>query len=82
MIVTRKAAIAAGMTHEGTLFGVPAWLKEESADLVWGCPKFLPLQVWCWLADKAFELFSYVVPEDMVLVAPIRLKRRIDGATQ
>lgn len=76
--INKEAAIAAGATHEGTLFGVPAWfIGDEDDGPVMAVPKFTPFELWCWLADKAFGLAAYFTPSDKILVSPINIKRRI-----
>lgn len=77
--ITKKEAIEMGFTHEGRLFGVPAWFRGdcEGAEFATAVPKFIPLTLWCWLADKAFELAANFIPHDKTLVSPIRVTGRI-----
>lgn len=69
--ITRGRARALGFTHEGKLFGAPAWMTTEGPEVFLACPKFVPLQLWAMLADAVFEFASHFVPSDRVLVSPI-----------
>lgn len=76
--ITKAGALAAGLTHEGTLFGVPAWFADDgSGDISMATPKFVPLRAWCWLADQACELATYFMRADQVLASPITVTGRI-----
>lgn len=75
LYLTRERAAAIGFTHEGTLYGVPAWLIEHSPEVVFGCPKIPALQLWTILADAAYELASFFMREDQALESPIRILR-------
>lgn len=77
--ITKKKALAMGFTHEGRLFGVPAWFLGDlyGVECVVASPKFLPLTAWCWLADKAYELASCFISHDTILASPIRVTGRI-----
>jgi hypothetical protein len=78
LYITKTRALKSGLTHEGTLFGVPAWFAgDDDGEVAMATPKIPALHAWCWLADKCFELASYVTPADMVLVSPITIKNRI-----
>ncbi len=52
LYIREKVAIEAGMTHEGRMFGVPAWLVETADNEVTGCPKIPALQLWCMAIDN------------------------------
>ena len=80
MIYINKAdALAAGLTHEGTLFGVPAWFVDvpHSSDEAIGTPKFVPLIAYCIVANLAFAAAAYLLPVGTVLRTPIYIKGRI-----
>jgi hypothetical protein len=72
--LTRARAIALGFTHEGTLFGVTAWMTEEPEDMIYGCPKVPALQLWAFLADLAYEFATWFMHEDQVLKSPIHVR--------
>lgn len=78
--VTRQDAIDAGMTNEGRLFGVPAWLRVDSEEQVTGTPKIPALAFWCWLVDLVLDLTCCFISEDRLLVSPITVGNRIEGA--
>jgi hypothetical protein len=76
--ISKKAALAGGLTHEGTLFGVPAWFAgDDDGEICMATPKFVPFHAWCWLADKAYGIASYFMSSDSVLVSPIDVIRKI-----
>lgn len=77
----RRAAIAYGMTHEGTLFGVPAWMSVGSHDNeLLAAPKVPVLQLWTLLADSVFELITWFMPADWTIESPIHIRKRIGDA--
>ena len=76
LYIAESDAIEAGMTHEGTLFGVPAWLVEDG-EMVNGTPKVPVLNLWCWLADSVLEAASYFMREDQEIPLPYRLGRKL-----
>lgn len=76
--ITREMAKGAGLTHEGTLFGVPAWFDDsDDEDLFMATPKIPLLHAWCWLADKFYAFGSMLIPADAVLRSPIRITNKI-----
>lgn len=77
LYITRQEALNAGLTHEGTLFGVPAYLAITSDYVVSGTPKVPVLVLWCMFADALYELASYFLRGHQVLQSPIRIERRI-----
>lgn len=77
LYVTRAAAIEAGMTHEGRLFGCPAWLRVDSDEEVIGTPKVPLLHLWCLLIDGLLVIGSYFIPPDRILVSLITIGKPI-----
>ncbi|MBH1877704.1 hypothetical protein I5W23_04365 [Stenotrophomonas maltophilia] len=77
LYVDKESAIEAGMTHEGRLFGVPAWLREDSDSQVTASPKVPALHLWCMGVDLVLEIAAAFVQEDRALESPITLGRRI-----
>ncbi len=77
LYIDRASAIDAGMTHEGRLFGVPAWLREDSDTQVTASPKVPALHLWCMAVDLVLEIAAAFVQEDLTLESPITLGRRI-----
>lgn len=75
--ITKRQALAAGLTHEGTLFGVPAYFESSDGDIVMGTPKVPILHLWCALCDSLYELASYFLHGHHVLISPIYIKRPI-----
>ncbi|HEY1035526.1 MAG TPA: hypothetical protein VGE09_11155 [Pseudoxanthomonas sp.] len=81
LYLTRARAIALGFTHEGTLFGVPAWMRDvdgdPARDPIIACPKVPLLQLWAMLADAAYASATWFMFEDQVLPIPIRVLGKI-----
>ena len=75
--VTRADAIEDGMTHEGRLFGCPAWLRIDSEEQVTGTPKIPALHLWCWLVDFMLGTAACLIPEDVQIVSPISIGKPI-----
>lgn len=79
LYISKALALAAGLTHEGTLYGVPAWFGEDDDDGNAMCtPKVPILHLWCMFADKLYDVASFFMPADAVLVSPIRVTGRIE----
>ncbi|WP_127158478.1 hypothetical protein [Xanthomonas arboricola] len=75
LYVSEALAIQNGMTHEGSLFGAPAWLRVDSDEQVTGTPKVPVLHLWCLLVDLGLEMASYFLRDDQMLVSPIKIGR-------
>lgn len=76
LFVTIEDAKASGLTHEGSLFGVPAWMRFDD-NVAAAVPKFQPFIAWTWLAEWAFEIASWFLPAHTMLSSPIHLGRSI-----
>jgi hypothetical protein len=74
--LTKARALESGLTHEGTMFGVPAWFDGDG-DSGMATPKLPVLHLWCIFADFFYEMASYFIPSDGVLVSPIYITGRI-----
>ncbi len=82
LYITRATALDAGLTHEGTLFGVPAWFDGDDDERIsMATPKIPVLHLWCMLCDSLYEMASRFFSEDFVLVSPITVTRRIPLST-
>jgi hypothetical protein len=76
--ITEARARESGLTHKGTLYGVPAWFAgDEDGDVCMATPKVPLLHLWCWFCDKCFDIAAGFVTEDKVLVSPISITGRI-----
>lgn len=76
--INREMARGAGLTHEGTLFGVPAWFDgADDEEVCMATPKVPLLHAWCWLADKFYEFGAYLIPHNCVLRSPIKVTSKI-----
>jgi len=77
MFVNREEALELGLTHEGTMFGLPVWMGEIHTDSPMVCPKFQPGRYWLSLCDSACEALTYVIPDTcgfdtMTVIGPIK----------
>ena len=67
-----------GMTHEGTLFGVPAWMTNDD-ECVMAVPKFVPFNAWTLFASFLFDVAADILCNRNTgpLVCPIKVGRSI-----
>lgn len=72
--ISKAVALQMGLTHEGSLYGIPAWFDGDDAMTVGAIPKCPALVIWCKLADLAYELVTYFMSSDSYIVAPIHVK--------
>jgi hypothetical protein len=80
--ISKADALDAGLTHEGTLFGVPAWFAsaEENAEgNFMATPKFKPLVIWTLFADSLYDIAELFLPAGQVLESPIRVTGRVQS---
>lgn len=75
--ITKREALAAGLTHEGKLFGMPAWFGEDNGQICMATPKVPILHIWCMFCDALYELASYFLHGHNVLRSPIHIERPI-----
>lgn len=79
LYITRERAQALGFTHEGTLFGVPAWFvatgNEDPEPL--SCPKIPALQAYAVVASLLCDLATQFMRDDQEFEA-LRIGRRLD----
>lgn len=77
LLISKEQALDAGMTHEGTLFGVPCWMAGENSDEIMACAKFAPFELWLGVCSWVFDAFTIFVPEDKWLVTPMKFGAEI-----
>jgi hypothetical protein len=77
LFVTRADALASGLTHEGSIYGVPSWMRVDGDDYM-AAAKFAPLAIWCVLCDKVFDIWAAFMSDEYILVSPMKLGKRID----
>lgn len=76
--ITAASAKESGLTHEGTLFGVPAWFDgDDDGEIAMATPKIPVLHAWCMLADFAYGVAAYFMPSHAILKSPISITRMI-----
>jgi hypothetical protein len=81
--ITKQMALDAGMTHEGTVMGVPCWLENvEDPDEIILAPKFYPMILYLKLAAYAVNagawLTSIMLSTDVRYDTPIVVRGRIE----
>lgn len=72
-----EGAKAAGLTHHGRLYGVPAWVRDEG-EMVMGVPKVPLLRLYTDACDWVFDSFSYFLSVDAILVSPLHVGKPIE----
>lgn len=70
-ITRQRARDVYGFTHEGSLYGLPAWIREEGPDFVVACPKVTLLQLVAVTLDLLLEAMTYFMPYDACIDTPI-----------
>ena len=72
LFLTKADALEHGLTHEGTLFGIPVFLGDvTNPESFLAVPKIPILVFWTLLCTKMFEFFASFVSEDIVIKTPI-----------
>lgn len=72
--LTKQDALAAGLTHEGTLYGLPVYLGDiDNPEAFLAVPKIPPLVVWTLFCSYMFEFFALFVSEDVEIRTPMVL---------
>lgn len=77
MFIDKEEAKEMGMTHEGTLFGVPAWFGSGDIDANPNriVPKFIPFVYYTRFADASFDFVQrYFITGGGYLVTPMSIK--------
>jgi len=72
LFLTKADALEFGLTHEGTLYGVPAFLGDvTNPDSFMAVPKIPALVLWIMFCNKMFQFFSNFVSEDTIIKTPM-----------
>lgn len=71
LFVNEEEAVANGMTHEGTLYGIRVWYRDdqESRDHFYALPFFIFGVVWLYIMDSLME-FMCLVTGNSVTIEP------------
>lgn len=75
--VSKEDALAAGLTHEGTICGVPCWMIEDEDGNASGAPKFVPAQLWISLCDKLYNFATVFMSREHYIEFPMKVKNKI-----
>ncbi len=76
-IITEQEAAAAGLTHEGSVYGVPSWIKISQKH-VSGVPKVYILRYLVSFLNAAFETLVGLWPFPAEVTIPHSVRRRIN----
>ena len=72
LYLTKADAVELGMTHEGTLFGLPVYLGEvDNPEQFLAIPKIPVLVLWTVLCSKLFDFFAMFCHPDTEIVTPV-----------
>lgn len=71
LYLTKARAKEYGFTHEGSIYGVPAYLVSLDAERVGACPKIVVLQLYSLFMDYMFGFMAYFCSEDTEITTPI-----------
>lgn len=72
-------ALALGLTHHGSLFGIPAFLSVHP-EYVYGVPKIPALDLVTHFLDTLLGIATYFIPAHVRLKSPIRVGAAIKAA--
>lgn len=79
--ITKSEALELGMTHEGTICGVPCWLRDPHSNAPSIALKCLLLQPWVSLCDWAYDFYMRFENSDRMIEFPIRTMTEIASET-
>lgn len=71
LFVNESEALDLGMTHEGVLYGVRVWYRDDpdDPDSFYALPFFILSVVWLWIIDSVME-FMCLVTGNSVTIEP------------
>lgn len=69
--ITKADALAAGMTHEGSVCGVPCWMAGADTNEPRIALKWPALQPWVDFCDWLYDCLARSLPEKWVIEFPI-----------
>lgn len=79
MFINKQMAREGGMTHEGTVYGMPCWLADiEDPEMITAVTKFYPLNFYLAFMDKVFETVAYMIPSANGIATPLTVKGPIE----
>lgn len=71
LYLTKSRAKEYGFTHEGRIYGVPAYLVSLDPERVGACPKIVVLQLYSLFMDYMFAALANFCSEDTEIMTPI-----------
>lgn len=71
LFIDKAEAIALGMTHEGRMFGLPAWFRNPDSNEFLSAPKFVPSHYWFRFCDFALDVYAWFLPSDKGVTIPM-----------
>ena len=83
LFTNEDEAIELGMTHEGVLYGVRVWYREdeEDSDYFYSIPLFSPMILWLWLIDCVVEFMCLVTDKSMTIEPEMIRELKKQGLT-
>lgn len=83
LFVSEEDAVAAGMTHEGVLYGIRVWYRDEEngSDDFYALPFFILGIVWLYLVDTFMELACYLTKSNVTIEPEMVRKLSKQGLT-
>lgn len=83
LFTNEDEAIELGMTHEGVLYGVRVWYREdeEDSDYFYSIPLFSPMILWLWLIDCVVEFMCLVTDSSMSIEPEMIRELKKQGLT-
>lgn len=75
--LTKAQALALGLTHHGSIFGIPAWVADAGDEVI-GVPKVPALAAFTVALDWLMDAALYFLPDDVALETPLKVGRPIE----
>ena len=80
LYVTEAQALSYGLTHEGTLYGIPVWIGDvDNPESFLAIPKIPALVVWTAFASGAMQFLVEHFRNDESIETPLTVGRDIRG---
>lgn len=75
--LTKAQALALGLTHHGSIFGIPAWVTDAGEDVI-GVPKVPLLAAFTLTMDWLMYAALHFLPDDVALETPLKIGHPIE----
>lgn len=71
-----------GLTHHGSIYGVPAYLRIDEEEVVTACPKITVLKYYIRFIDETVDFIMGFMPASLEFVLPVTFGEPIAGGSE